>query len=403
MILLLSQTKSIKNSQKEVLKCYECNSTEFDDSSIGYVCKCCGIVLLAPRLVYNTPYRECDIQYEKLNNHTKIGNQIDRKNSGKSHIYNKFSKIQSLESNEKNMRQNAKIEIKRIFTTLCLPSSYKEIVFEKYEKIRKSLKPRSKYRSPEKLSPIVIYLCLKAHNISVNQDKILRVSNINKKDFNAFILMFSKRYPEYINRNRKEYVKQKILEVSEKFDLGMQFVHSTLKLLDKMWDIVKLSKDDMITSLISSVIVLCKYKEKVSINKICSYLGVKMSSIQSQVKNNIFRKFKVDGFTSLVKSSGLMKDFLIKMKWIEGNSKPIILNIKLGNSKSIFNSNNNLEYYLYILSSQRNSTVIVTPIKNNLLKENLEKNTKNRNLGSIIKYLKLIKLFPINGKDPPLK
>ena len=51
--------------------------------------------------------------------------------------------------------------------------------------------------------------------------------------------------------------------------------------------------------------------------KIADKIGIKMSTIQSQVKKRIIEPLRVPGFTSLVKSSELLKEVMRKLRLIE--------------------------------------------------------------------------------------
>ena len=344
------------------LSCDVCKSSDILETKAGYVCRTCGIVLETQELEYHKPYNNDIIQYAKLGK-TQIGSIRERFQNANSVQLEKLNKLQSIKSNKIAVLEDAKIEISRIFTCLNLPNSLKEIVFEQFKKIRSSLKPGTKYRTPEKLVPITIYFVFKFQNISINEADLLEISKINKKDFNAFKLQIQKFFPQYKERDRKRYILQKFLEISEHFQLGMVFYYQSKKILFKLWDNIKNTKDDVIAGLVASISVLCTFKDKnVSVSSLCKKLGIKMSTIQSQVKKRIFEQFKISGFTTLIKSTDLLVKVMEKMGLIEDKQnkmknlndkitdiRPSIIELKLANENQVSNHLNNADYHFYFL------------------------------------------------------
>ncbi len=302
------------------LSCDVCKSVDILETKEGYVCKNCGIVLELQKLEYHNPYNYDSVQYAKLGT-TQIGFIRERLQNERSVQLEKLNKLQSIKSNKEAVLEEAKIEINRIFTGLNLPVSLKGMVFKNFKKIRAALKPGTKYRTPDKLVPLTIYLVFKFQNVSINEAELLEISKILKKDFNAFKLQILHIFPQYQVRNRKKYILQKLTEISEHFQLGMTFYFQCKKILYKLWDNIKNTKDDVIAGLIASISILCSYEDKnVSVSSICNKLGIKMSTIQSQVKRRIFNEFKISGFTTLIKSADLLKQVMEKKGLLEANS-----------------------------------------------------------------------------------
>ncbi len=417
----LSENKSNTKLESQIfteLTCDICGSTDIIETKEGYVCRTCGLVLEIQKLEYNRPYNRDIIQYAALGT-TQIGSILERIQNVNSVGLKKLNKLQSIKSNKEIVLEKAKIEISRIFSSLGLPEAFKDIVFKKFKKIRSALKPGTKYRSPDKLVPILIYFCLKFQNISINEAELLEVSKISKKDFNAFKLQIYIFFPQYKERNRKEYILQKILEISEDLHLGMVFYYQSKKLLYKLWESIKNTKDDVIAGLVASISVLCGFKEKVSVSSICDKLGIKMSTIQSQVKKRIFERFQISGFVSLVKSSEILKKIIEKMGIIkkekflvniDNESSEIIHNIvsvNLGNVIQVFNHYNNIDYYFYVLKDNNGYPLLVS-----LKLYNPSITFENQHIGNSInrndlnnwedKLLEIEFLKFNTGKDPPL-
>ncbi|MHA1437367.1 MAG: hypothetical protein ACTSPD_07290 [Promethearchaeota archaeon] len=415
--------KKFQNSSE--LACDICYSTNIIETREGYVCRSCGIVLEIEKLEYHKPYNEDIIQYAVLGA-TQIGSKGERLRCKNSIKFEKLNKLQSIKDNIKTVFDKARLEISRIFTCLDLPVSLKDLAFKKFKKIYSILNPGTKYRSPEKLVPIVIYFTLKLQNISINEKALLEVSKISKKDFNAFKLQIYNFVPHYAERNRKDYILQRILEISEHFKLGMHFFYQSKKILYKLWESIKNTKDDVIAGLISSITVLCSFKEKVNINAICKRLGIRMSTIHSQVRKKIFERFKISGFISLVKSSDLLEKLMNKMGLIvkqesfieneislknpsnQEKSSPIeIVEIQLGNVYNVFNNLNKVEYYFYILKDNNDYPLFISLKSftsneryNSLKLSKLKSDTASKKPVDILFEIKLYKFY--SCKDPPL-
>lgn len=362
---LSKQTLRLKKSKVTIIAedfewliCDGCGS-QLIETNYGYVCPSCG---LEPKenfqpLQYNKPYNDSNIQYAPLGS-TQIGTTRERLCNSHSTRLEKLNKLQSIKKNDEVVLEKAKIEISRIFNYLSLAESFRNIVFEKFKEVREKLRPGTKYRSPEKLIPICIYYTFKFQNISVNEDELLEISKISKKDFNTFKLQINRFLPQYKYRKRKEYILQKVSEIRHTFNLNMDFYFQTKKILFKLWEVIKNTKDDVIAGLVSSISVLCSFPEKATVNSICKKLGIKMSTIQSQVKKKIFDNFSEDGFVSLVKSAGLLKNIMQKLGLIEKQNA--IVEIKLGNAIEVYNHFNNIDYYFFILHSINDYPIFIT-------------------------------------------
>jgi len=411
------------------IRCDICSSTDIVETSEGYTCRNCGIELEIQKMEYYRPYNDDILQHAVLGT-TQIGYKRERLRNARSVKLEKLNRLHTIRNNKQTVLDRANIEISRIFTALKLPGAYKELVFKKFKKIRDGLHPGTKYRNPEKLVPIAIYFTLKLQNISVNETKLLEVSKIEKKEFNAFKLQIQNFIPKYAERNRKDYILQKILEISEHFRLGMPFYYQSKKILYKLWQGIKCTKDDVVAGLVASISALCSFKEGVNVNLICKRLGIRMSTIQSQVKKRIMDRLNITGFVSLVKSSDLLKEVLIKMDLLEpkkaesskessikedvkklpdhidSDGSPDILQVELGYAERIFNSVNDIDYYFYALRKFNKYRYYLrlklykSPQKFDF-KESVENNYHNY-IGSYDKKLfdiELLKLYA--GKGPP--
>ncbi|MFX1364518.1 MAG: hypothetical protein ACFFCE_19450 [Promethearchaeota archaeon] len=356
------------SSTDSTLKCDICGSHNIIETREGYVCHDCGIELKIQKLQYDKPYNEDLIQYAKGLGRTQIGTRRERVSSPRSIRLQRLNKYNSIVTSKKSILESARSEINRLFGALNL-SEYidiKEMVLEKFKRVHSEIRTGSKYRNIEKLVSILIYICLKLRNVSINLNKLIDSAKITRKEFNDFILQLRRYLPEYDGRNRQSYILQRISEVMQCFDLGMPLYFLSKKILYRLWQVIKNTTDDVIAGLVSSIAVLCTCKEKVSISSICNRLGIRMSTIQAQVKKNLFDRFKVKGFTTLVKSSKVLIIIMEKLDILKPQESELEENQKctpsegnvelvLGNAKEIFNVHNKKDYYYFAI--RENNTV----------------------------------------------
>ena len=401
------------------LTCDACNSADIIETLEGYTCRTCGLVLEIQKMVYNRPYNNDIVQYAVLGT-TKIGSVGERLQNAYSAKLDKLNKLQLIKTNKELTIEKARIEISRIFTYLHLPNGHKGIVLDNFRQMYKKIKPGTKFRSFEKLVPISIYFSLKYHNISIKESELLEISKISKKDFNAFKLQILNFYPQYKERNRKEYILQRVLEISEYFQLGMVFYYQSKKILYKLWENIKNTSDNVIAGVVASISILCSFKEKVTINSLCNMLGIKMSTIHFQIKKRIFERFNNSEFVSLVKSSEILKKIIKKLDLfeIEDNidvdsenkleeSTLNVININLGNTIQVFNKYNPFEYYLYALKTINGYPLFISLKTFNptisFKKQQVDTPINRNKFNSLEEKLFDIKFLKYNaGKDPPV-
>ena len=341
-------------------QCDVCSSTDIVETREGYTCRACGIVLEVQKLEYHRPYDADIVQYAVLGK-TQIGFRSERRNKQRSAKLEGLSRIDASRPTEETFNVSVKVETKRILTALGIPSSDVEIIVRKVKQFRAKLEKGTKYRSSEMLVPCVMYAYFKENNKPISERELLAVSKISKNDFNAFKFSIIRIWPEYQERDRKQYIKERILEVSEHFDLGMSFYYQSKRILDRFYDVISNTKDDVIVGLVTSITLLCSQKKEVSVCAICERLGVKMSTIHRQVEKRVIQRLNVPGFVSLVKSAGLLKKVMNKLGVLdpafvdlsefsgEAAQCDDIVQIILGGASQVFNGlNESEEYYLFV-------------------------------------------------------
>ncbi len=307
-------TIRLKN-QDVIQGCDGCESDNFIESGYGLVCRNCGLTI-------NMPFFRCDIKYNqnsiqtypnKLKKATKIGSSFERMANMKSCELERMAKMQDISNNYQNLvLQLADVEFKRILTALHLPESLKNDCIAIFKKIWKNMKKGSKARAPDKLAPVVLFMLLKVKTILFELEDLL-INAKNRNVFKEVLFDACLHYPAYIKRDRRLLIYKKIYRICEFFGFDKEFMKIAYKILVKFWPLIKNTKDDVVVGVVSALTVIAKNIDSVSISRICDKIGIRMSTINYQVKNHIFLKMNISGFTSLKKSYRLIKNVVENM------------------------------------------------------------------------------------------
>jgi len=411
----------IDSNQNPLECCDACGSDDIIETREGYTCRECGVVLEIQKLEYYRPYDKDIVQYAVLGK-TQMGYRRERRGMKNSIRLEVLSKLDSLRTSEESVLVAARVEIKRILTALGFPLIDIQPLLEKFKDNRSQLGKGTKYRSPQMLVPCIIYAYYKENNKPIREKDLLEITSISKKDFNAFKFSILRIWPEYKERNRKEYIIQRILEVTEHFDLGMAFFYQSKKILNRFYDTIKNTKDDVIIGLVTSITLLCSQHDNVSISALCNRLDVKMSTIHRQVEKRVIQRFKVPGFKSLVKSADLLKKVMSRLGVLDpslidmreesettSETDDIVL-VVLGDAKQVFNSlNENKDYYLFVRCLNGFSVTSIINEKNNDKTNNIlftdEGNSthKSEKIDTNDKIkIELWKYYTYSPKGPPI-
>lgn len=338
------------------LSCDICGSVDIIETTDGYVCQDCGIVLEVQKLQYYKPYNDDIVQYARGLGATQIGTRRERLVSSNSSTLNRLNKHNSSRDNEKKILEKARIEISRVFTCLDLADydDVKQMVYDKFVIVRKKIRHGSKFRNVSKLVSIMTYFYLKLRAIPVNASAIIETCDINKKEFNAFFLRVRMYLPKATDKERQNYIAQRILDISETFGLGMPFYYYSKKILDKFWNGIKNTTDNVIAGLVSSIAILTAYRDQISVSLVCKRLGISMSTIQDQVDKKIVSKLSKVKFVSLVKSADPLREIIncvglldIEVVDLEPqeNADDDRVEVILGRAQDIFNGKDTPDSY----------------------------------------------------------
>jgi len=293
--------------------CDGCRSDEIIESDGGYVCRNCGLILDLPIFQYNSPYNQDSIQVysNELKKTTKLGTNLERRASSRSCELERMSKMQRIFNEYSNLvLQIADSEFNRIICALHLPNSLKIDCLFGFKNVWKNLKKGTKGRAPEKLVPVILFMVLKVKAINFDFLKFQSILNVNKNDFKEILMEAARYYPAYAKRDRKQLILKKINEICEYFNFNKDFIQIANNILLKFWPFIKNTKDDVIAGVVGTLAIIAKDINSVSISSICDKIGIKMSTINYQVKNHIFGKKRISGFRSLVNSSKLIKEVI---------------------------------------------------------------------------------------------
>ena len=411
----------VDSVQNPLERCDVCGSCDIVETREGYTCRDCGIVLEVQKLEYHRPYDADIVQYAVLGK-TQMGYKSERRATKNSVRLEGLSRLDSHCTSEESVVTSAKIAIKSILTNLDFPLSDSIRILETFKKIRAQLGKGTKYRSAEMLVPLVIYFYYKHNSIPISEKELLEVSKISKKDFNEFKIPMVKFWPQYKERDRKEYVIQRILEITEHFDLGMPFYYQSYKILSKFYESIKNTKDDVIVGLVTSITLLCSQPEGVSVSALCGRLGVKMSTIHRQVERRVIERFRVPGFRSLVKSAGLLKKVMTKLGvldpvFVDVDGEPVdyedslvdgadIVQVVLGNATQVFNNlNESKDFYLFLKDLNGYLVASITQSIDNKYSRTFRDSVSDRNFSEKVGNKEIVKLELwkyYNPKGPPL-
>ncbi|TFG18651.1 MAG: hypothetical protein EU533_07505, partial [Promethearchaeota archaeon] len=351
---------------RDINSCDICNSHNIQKNPEGYVCGDCGVVLSSLVMEYHRPYDESCIDHTPRGK-TQIGSVKERIRNARSIHLDKLNRLDSEREGEERVKVSANYEIRRILSGLGLSLLEVKPIFKLFWKIRNCLQSGTKYRSVRKLAPITVYLHCKLNCKGINEQELLEISNITKQEFNSFKFQLRNYIPQYYSRDRKQFILQKIMNITMEFDQGMEFYHAAENVLNKLWEIIKCTKDDVVASLCTSIVALCETERELKVNSICNYIGIQMSTIHRQIEQKIFERLQVEGFKSLVRSSDMLRKVMIKLGVIEANvdkePQPVsVIKIKLGNATQIFNVLEHIDYYIYAVETSFGSFMLIDEI-----------------------------------------
>ncbi|MBD3214832.1 MAG: hypothetical protein GF311_19630 [Candidatus Lokiarchaeota archaeon] len=309
---------TIRKSLKGSFYCDLCDSSNIVETTQGYVCSQCGLLVETHKFEFNIPFESEKRQHEILSSNT-IGTKHEQIHS---HNSQKFLRLQSRQihyshSYLSSVRLVIYGEVSRIFSICQYPRKFQKIVCEKTYRIWNSLRPGTKYRNPILLTPLIIYYVLKANAYPIKSGTLLESSPISRKEFNAFRTKAIGALPKYRHRNRIELIYNSLTEFASVFSLGSSFYPYSQKLVKKLWPLLKFYRDSTVASVIT--IILTRTFQKYSfmtIKQLCEYFGTSYRTVQVRIAESICEPLNIKTFTTIGEGKEAFRCILQKLEVI---------------------------------------------------------------------------------------
>ena len=296
--------------------CEECGSGIIIVSNGHHTCTGCGFVSedVVLEEEFNYSYENEPNIY--LNN-TTIGNHLERIRHQYTSRMNSMIKLDHGKYKPQRLIQIAKENIKTLLFILRLPEKDMSAIFTIFKDFHPKIKKGTKFCNSEKLIPCIIFVYYKYYeNRPINSVELINYSRISRKEFNYFMTHFSHLWAGY--KMDKQYMAlQLILKVTEEYKLGMNFYYQSEKILLGLWDYIGDTTEQILAGFACSLTILCSGGYKVRTSNICENLNISMSNISKKFKDKIVKRFKLENYKSLVKSTDLIKRFLIGLSLID--------------------------------------------------------------------------------------
>ena len=295
--------------------CLECGSDSIFVSSGYHACKGCGFVskdLVFEKQIFNS-YSNNTRSYV-IN--TTIGNHFERIRHQYTRM-NSMIKLDRQKSKPQSLIQNAKEEIGRLLIILRLPEKDKGVILTHFKDFYSKIKKGKKFKNPEILVPCIIFVYYKYFKSrSISSIELINYSKITRKEFNSFLTHYNHLWAEN-KMDEQSMVLNLILNVTEEYNLGMDFYYQSEKILLGLWEHIYDTTAQIMAGFACSLTILCIGGYKVRTNNICEKLNISMSNISKKFKDKIVKRFKLENYKSLVKSAELIKRFLFGLDLID--------------------------------------------------------------------------------------
>lgn len=267
--------------------CKHCGSEDITETEYGYVCRNCATDQGRKRYQATTSYNKIQI-HNVIALKTTMGNERERERSNNRGKIAYLSKLNSMVPHPEETMQTAFNQTKTLLEKLGRPDRDISKILKKFNEIHAHIKKKEKFRNPEKLIPCVIYFYYKINNIVIDHRTLLENSDLSTAEFNAFRMEMENFWSKYQYRNRKKYVLNRIGGVITEKKLGTDLFVQSEKILNKFWDLIKDSKDDVIAGLIIGIAIIRSKREDIALSSICKFLGISQGTLQKTVQRQFF-------------------------------------------------------------------------------------------------------------------
>ena len=292
----------VKNYSLSYL-CKYCGSEDITETEYGYVCRNCATDQGRKRYQATTSNNRIQI-HNVVALKTTMGNERERERSNNRGKIAYLNKLNSIIPYSEETMQTAFNQTKTLLEKLGRPDRDISKILKKFNEIHAHIKKSRKFRSPEKLIPCVIYFYYKRNNIVIDQATLLDNSNLSTTEFNTFRRGMEDFWSKYQNRDRKKYILNRIGGVINEKKLGTDLYFQSEKILDKFWDLIKDSKDDVIAGLVIGIAKIRSKREDIAQGPISELLSISQVTLQKSVQRKLFDlhgiKNKEKGFKNKV-------------------------------------------------------------------------------------------------------
>ena len=291
--------------------CKYCGSEDITETEYGYVCRNCATDQGRKRYQSTTSYNKIQFQ-NVITLKTTMGNERERDRANNRGKIAYLNKLNSMIPYPKETKQTAINHTKTLLEKLGRPDKDISKILKKFNEIYPYIAASTKFRSPKKLIPCVIYCYYKQNNIVIDLETLLEISELSNAEFNAFRGCMQDFWSKYQNRDRKKYIINRIGGVITEKKLGMNLYVQSEKILDKFWDLIKDSKDDVIAGLVIGIAIILSNREDIALGPICDFLRISQGTLQKSVQRQLFDRQGIED-----KKKGFKK----KVEFLEENGQ----------------------------------------------------------------------------------
>ena len=134
----------------------------------------------------------------ELRREIKVGTKLESMGNGSSF------ELERISSRYENfVLQLADIEFNRILTALHLSEFSKNECIDIFGRVWRYLKKGTKGRIPEKLTPVILYMLLKANEINIDLEKYIDKIKIEKTEFKEILMEALSYYPSHVKEDNR--------------------------------------------------------------------------------------------------------------------------------------------------------------------------------------------------------
>ena len=251
---------SISNKLGSYGQC-ECGSITTDINKEGLlVCSGCGLVIdESPIQKYYPPrkqeYDRHGTESHAILNSNQIGNIKERVVNKASRQLIRLNRLNTILESERLVKVSIFLETRRILNVLGLSEKLQNGIVETTFNFYNQLEKRTKFRGPEKLVPIAIYLVCLQQRIMIRIPELVQVSSITMSGFKKGLkLLLTVNRPLYEEFRSTEFRKEHILLIlsglDSLFSLPQDFMAYAKDILDLLWLFINQTTDSAIAGLI---------------------------------------------------------------------------------------------------------------------------------------------------------